>query len=307
MDFGKEIRAERTSRGISQASLATRAGISARTLSEIESGRGDLKRLDQVIEALDMMFVGLPRARNWADRVLILRKRKGWSLARLAEAAGISVPSIQRLEWGQNVHARTLAAVLKTLAPRARRRKPQTTALGHKGSRDMRFTPETVLASLHEIFGAFDLDPCAHPDSPVVAKTKFFGGPDDDGLICDWHGVAYVNPPFTHAQAFARKCFKEWSEDRCSLIIALLPARTHTSAFHEVIAGIADVFFLHGRFRFEAEKKMSDGAPFGSKLVVWGATDTMVDDVLSRFRCAHLPRSRHAAIPVSATAALDAG
>lgn len=297
MDFGNELREERCGKGLSQASVARSANISVRTISELEMGRGDLVRLDRVVEALDMQFVGLPRAATWGERCVILRRRKGWSIARVAEAAGITVPSIHRLEQGENVHVRTLSAVLRTLAPKARRRKPQTTALGHKGSRDMRFTPETLLATLYGIFGSFDLDPCAHPDSPVVAGTRFFGGPEDDGLKRDWHGSAYVNPPFTHAQPFARKCFQEWSAGRCHLVVALLPARTHTSTFHDVIAGVADVFFLRGRFRFDAEKWMSGGAPFGIKLAVWGATDAMVADVLKMFRCIHIPKSSARVLP----------
>jgi transcriptional regulator with XRE-family HTH domain len=291
MDFGKELREERRGKGLSQASVAGSAKISICTLYELEVGRGDLLRLDRVVESLDMQFVGLPRAAGWGERCRTLRARKGWSLARVAEAAGITVPSIQRLERGENVHVRTLSAVLRMLAPRARRRKPQTTALGHKGSRDMRFTPEPLLANLHAIFGSFDLDPCGHPDSPVVAGTRFFGGPDDDGLKLDWHGAAYCNPPFSVAQVFAKKCHDEWMAGRCRLVVALLPARTHTTTFHEVIAGVADVFFLHGRFRFDAEKRMSGGAPFGIKLCVWGATDAMVTDVLKKFRCVHIPTS----------------
>ena len=110
MDFGTELREERTGKGISQATLAASAEISARTLSELEAGRGDLVRLDRVVECLDMQFVGLPRAKTWGERCLILRSRKGWSLARLAEAAEIAVPSIQRLERGENVHVRTLSS-----------------------------------------------------------------------------------------------------------------------------------------------------------------------------------------------------
>lgn len=291
MNFGQELRDERKGKGLSQAELASRAKISARTLSELEAGRGDLVRLEQVVEALDMLFVKLPNAETWGERCLILRRRKGWSLERLAKVAGVAVPSIQRLERGENVHVRTLSAVVATLAPLARRRKPQTTALGQKGSRDMRFTPVDILAPLHEIFGAFDLDPCGHPDSSVVAKTRFFGGPEDDGLMRDWHGVAYVNPPYTNAQPFTRKCFKEWSEDRCRLVVALLPVRTHTSAFHEVVAGVADVFLLRGRFRFDAEKWMSSGSANGMMIVVWGADDDMVAQVLRAFRCAHMSKS----------------
>jgi transcriptional regulator with XRE-family HTH domain len=185
MDLGPVLREARSGTGTSQQDPAKRTGLAVRTIAELESGRGDLASLDAVVQALGFHLVGLPRGTSWGERCKLLRSRSGLSLTRLAEQAGVSVPAIARLEKGEVVHVQTLSRVLRVLAPKARRRQAQTTALGLDGGRDMRFTPVAMLSKLVDPVGPFDLDPCGHPDSPVEARECFFGGPDDDGLKRD--------------------------------------------------------------------------------------------------------------------------
>lgn len=66
---------------------------------------------------------------------------------------------------------------------------------------DERYTPAWVFSHLGLVF---DLDPCSPGEGmgdAVPARRKLTK--DHDGLAHDWHGVVWVNPPFSNAAAFA--------------------------------------------------------------------------------------------------------
>jgi hypothetical protein len=66
---------------------------------------------------------------------------------------------------------------------------------------DERYTPQWVFDGLGLIF---DLDPCSPGEGAgdcVPARRKLTR--HDDGLAHDWHGLVWVNPPFSNATAFA--------------------------------------------------------------------------------------------------------
>jgi len=138
------------------------------------------------------------------------------------------------------------------------------------------------------VIGEIDLDPAADRASGVVARRYLFDS--DDGLAEPWTaGVVFCNPPFAKATAFIRKALKSWSQGECEVVLLLLPARTHQSAFQEAIAGHADVFFLRGRMSFG----LPDGGQvefFGIMLALYGADEAMVARMLANFDCVHVPR-----------------
>jgi transcriptional regulator with XRE-family HTH domain len=102
MDLAGIVREARTSSGLSQAELATRASVSPHAIWELEArGNGTVGLLTKVCAALDLRFAGLPRGAGFPQQVRALRQRRGWSQDRLAIKAGVSAPAIMRLERGQ--------------------------------------------------------------------------------------------------------------------------------------------------------------------------------------------------------------
>lgn len=142
---------------------------------------------------------------------------------------------------------------------------------GHQSARsksDVWVTPREILKPL----GQFDLDPCSFKGHPWQPALRFFTV-DDDGMKQRWHGRVWLNPPFGASAFNWILKLKEHGDG-----IALIPARTETKMFFELIWGSASaVCFVQGRPHFH----YPDGtrAPFNSGapicLVAYGMGNAM--------------------------------
>ena len=127
---------------------------------------------------------------------------------------------------------------------------------------DMWATPQWLFDELHKEFN-FTFDVCAVTEN---AKCGSFYSPAQNGLMQDWKGRCFMNPPYGRIiYDWVKKAYDE-SLTGC-LVVGLLPARTDTKWFHEFIYGKAEIRFIKGRLKFnEAESN----APFPSMIVIWG-------------------------------------
>jgi site-specific DNA-methyltransferase (adenine-specific) len=114
-------------------------------------------------------------------------------------------------------------------------------------------TPQAVYDQLNAEFH-FDLDPC-----PLNGSQ--------DGLarlFTEWRGKrVFVNPPYTRAG------FRQWLERgrEADLAVFLIPARTDTSWFHDLVLPYAsEIRFIQGRLKFG---NATSPAPFPSMIVVF--------------------------------------
>ena len=124
------------------------------------------------------------------------------------------------------------------------------------------FTPGYIIDAL----GSFDLDPCTSREAKIlnpIAITNY----TYDGLINDWIGRVWCNPPY------GKKTF-EWIKKLAAHGngIALIFARTETKGFHSEIWEKADaVFFFEGRLKFYHKDGSQGGtANAPSCLVAYG-------------------------------------
>ena len=116
-------------------------------------------------------------------------------------------------------------------------------------------TPSHVYDALNREF-RFTMDPCELGDAGGLFGRR-------DGLMQSWKGQrVYCNPPYGPG-------IRDWLDraKETELAVYLLPARTDTSWFHEVILREAtEIRFLRGRLRFSGSK---NSAPFPSMVVIF--------------------------------------
>ncbi len=124
-------------------------------------------------------------------------------------------------------------------------------------------TPQRLFDELHSEF-QFTLDVCA---IPANAKCQKFYSPVEDGLSQPWTGVCWMNPPYGRAIGlWVARAYRAALTG--ATVVALLPARTDTTWWHDYVVKAKDIRFLRGRIRF-GEAKYS--APFPSAVVVFDA------------------------------------
>jgi site-specific DNA-methyltransferase (adenine-specific) len=123
-------------------------------------------------------------------------------------------------------------------------------------------TPQNVFDQL-DIEFEFDIDVCATKEN---AKCKKFYTLKDNGLVQEWRGGCFMNPPYgREIGEWCRKAYEE-SRNYARVVVGLLPARTDTKWFHNYIYGKAEVRFIKGRLKFGDSK---NSAPFPSMIVIW--------------------------------------
>ena len=102
-------------------------------------------------------------------------------------------------------------------------------------------TPKTFYTQLNREFN-FTFDPC-----PLRSEI--------DGLKLPWKGRIYVNPPYSNIKPFIEKGLKEMQEKRATTIVYLLPVRTDTQYWHNLILPNAtEIRIIKGRLNFNDSK-----------------------------------------------------
>ncbi len=122
-------------------------------------------------------------------------------------------------------------------------------------------TPQSVFDALDAEFH-FTLDACATSENAKCAK---FYAKEQDGLVQEWPGVVWCNPPY--GRDIGRWICKGFmAAQNGSTVISLIPSLTDTAWWHYYVMKADDIRFVRGRLKFGGTKC---GAPFPSAIVVF--------------------------------------
>lgn len=106
-------------------------------------------------------------------------------------------------------------------------------------------TPQDLFDKINARFN-FTLDVCATTEN---AKCAIFFTKEIDGLSQKWSGTCWMNPPYGRAMiAWLNKAVKEKANGVTT--VALIPARTNTGWWHDIIIPHSKVEFIRGRPKF---------------------------------------------------------
>ena len=124
-------------------------------------------------------------------------------------------------------------------------------------------TPQDFFDELNREF-RFNLDPCSSSENHKCAK---YYTREDDGLRQNWGGYrVFCNPPYGRdIGKWVEKCYREGTKDN-TLVVMLIPARTDTIYFHDLILHRSEIRFVSGRLKFGDSK---NAAPFPSMVVIY--------------------------------------
>ena len=125
---------------------------------------------------------------------------------------------------------------------------------------DLWYTPEDFYQKYNNVYN-FQTDVCATHEN---AKCKNYYTQEIDGLLQDWQGVCWMNPPYGRTIGkWMKKAYE--SSLSGSTVVCLVPARTDTNWWHDY-AMKGDIEFIKGRLKFGGSK---NSAPFPSAVVLF--------------------------------------
>jgi ParB family chromosome partitioning protein len=266
----------------------------------------EVKQVDEVKSIRDKTLAVQEYGRRANDKRLVgdakeiqlyAERRLGELLAEMPKATGsrgMGRPKIGGSDRELPKDAPTLAelGIDKKLSVRARKfaKKPLTEfrgfvemqvekaaglALPHRTSfsgDEQWFTPPEWLERARSVLGEFDLDPASHPAAQEQVQAKRFFTAEENGLAQDWHGVVWLNPPYTQPfiERFVDKLIAEVAAGRTTAAILLTHNSTDTVWGQKALTACDAVCFPAGRIRFVSLYREAASPTQGQMLCYFG-------------------------------------
>jgi phage N-6-adenine-methyltransferase len=116
------------------------------------------------------------------------------------------------------------------------------------------YTPERYIEFARAVLGVIDLDPASSEIAQAKVRATRYFTIATDGLIHDWHGRVWLNPPYgqPYITQFVGKLVGEYTALRVSEAILLTHNYTDTAWFHMAASACSAICFTRGRIRFVA-------------------------------------------------------
>jgi phage N-6-adenine-methyltransferase len=120
-------------------------------------------------------------------------------------------------------------------------------------------TPAGLVALVRAVMGSIDVDPASNDAAQAVVQATTFYTVETDGLVHEWPGRVFLNPPYSNVAPFVTKLHVELDAGRTTEAIALVHARS-SSAWFQALATRAWRCELRQRVKFWRPER-----PEGSK------------------------------------------
>jgi phage N-6-adenine-methyltransferase len=134
-------------------------------------------------------------------------------------------------------------------------------------------TPPDIFKPLNDEFG-FTLDVAANSQN---TQCKNFISKEQDGLVAEWIGVCWCNPPYG-------RDIKKWVKKAVIhtwdgvTTVMLIPVRSNTVWWHQLCIPFGEIRFVKGRPKFGGADK---GLPWPLAVVVFRGKPSIIAEVLT--------------------------
>ena len=112
------------------------------------------------------------------------------------------------------------------------------------------YTPSDYIKLAREVMGGIDLDPASCERANEVVQAKGYYTAETDGLVQDWFGNVWLNPPYSTEliAKFSDKLVKELPQIEAAIV--LVNNATETEWFCKLVSMARAVCFPNGRVKF---------------------------------------------------------
>lgn len=169
----------------------------------------------------------------------------------------------------------TRSAVLQKIEEK---KKPHVT---NNSKDDEWYTPKEYIEAARSVMGSIDLDPASNDFANKTVKATQFFTEEDNGLIREWFGNVWLNPPYSaslikqFADKVANSTFKQ--------AIVLVNNATETSWFRTLVNKASAIIFTSGRIKYYKHDG-THGVPLqGQAFLYFGKHPDVFLEKFSRF------------------------
>ena len=144
------------------------------------------------------------------------------------------------------------------------------------------YTPKDYMEKVQLVLGDIDLDPASCEVANETVKAKRYFTKEQDGLLQDWAGAVYINPPYTRAivAQFTDKLIHHYQRGDVSQAILLVYATTDTDWFQKALSASDAVLFTNARIKFYNVSGTQPGH-YGQALFYFGKDTEKFNQVFS--------------------------
>jgi len=145
------------------------------------------------------------------------------------------------------------------------------------------YTPAEYIEAARLVLGAIDLDPASSDEANEVVKAARYFTAADDGLLQQWQGRTWHNPPYASdlIGKFADKLVHHYMAGDVPAAVVLVNNATETAWFQRMAGHSSAVCFPRGRVRFWSPSG-TVGAPLQGQAILYMGED--IDAFTAEFR-----------------------
>lgn len=143
------------------------------------------------------------------------------------------------------------------------------------------YTPEQYIEAARLVMGSIDLDPASNEFANEVVQAKTYFDEETDGLMQEWFGNIWLNPPYS--TALVKDFTEKLTNSEFEQAIVLVNNATETAWFRKMIDNASAVVFTTGRIKFR-KRDGEHGTPLqGQAFIYFGDNFYAFLDEFRRF------------------------
>jgi len=132
----------------------------------------------------------------------------------------------------------------------ADRRKIDLVHVSYNSGNNEWYTPPVFIEASRTVMGGIDLDPASSIRANSIVHADEFYTQESDGLIQEWHGRVWMNPPYAQdlVKRFTEKLLEELQNIEQAIV--LVNNATETGWCQSLLCSCVAVCFLRGRIKY---------------------------------------------------------